>query len=183
MENNFGETIRTIRLKKKLSQEQFADQLGISPSSLSVYERGARDPSLSAAQKIAEKLGMSIDEMAGGKKPLQIKTYGEAIFAIAELIERFKAISIYDKDKEMTFIAFDDRLFETYLQNILKMLKLSEENTIHYGLYKLWLEREALSLENIEAPNHFMYGKVAENEKAEAEERRKIVTAGAKSPK
>ena len=45
LRERFGHRLRTIRLARKLSQEQFAELLGISVDFLSLIERGINAPS------------------------------------------------------------------------------------------------------------------------------------------
>lgn len=65
MENRFGERLRQIRLENKITQREFAEQVGLTPSSISAYEKGNRVPDLDIAQKIAEKTGVSLDWLCG----------------------------------------------------------------------------------------------------------------------
>jgi transcriptional regulator with XRE-family HTH domain len=45
LREKFGQRLRTIRLTRQLSQEQFAELLGISVDFLSLIERGINAPS------------------------------------------------------------------------------------------------------------------------------------------
>jgi transcriptional regulator with XRE-family HTH domain len=45
LRDKFGQRLRTIRLARKLSQEQFSELLGISVDFLSLIERGINAPS------------------------------------------------------------------------------------------------------------------------------------------
>ena len=60
---NFAKKLREVRLKKKLSQGDVAKILGVHRSYISGLERGARNPSLITAQKVAKALGVSIKEI------------------------------------------------------------------------------------------------------------------------
>ena len=48
--------MRRLRVARGLSQESFADEVGIDRTYVSGIERGARNPSLSMIAKLAEKL-------------------------------------------------------------------------------------------------------------------------------
>lgn len=54
----FGEGIRTLRRKSGLSQEAFADEIGIDRTYMSGIERGARNPTLTMICRIAKALGL-----------------------------------------------------------------------------------------------------------------------------
>ncbi len=58
-----GNKIKQLRNKASLTQEQLADELGISPQSVSKWETGASMPDITLLPKIAERFGVSIDEL------------------------------------------------------------------------------------------------------------------------
>ena len=55
----FGRLLVSHRLCEEMGQKEFAELLGISPSSLCDLEKGRSIPSIGRAIKIAKKLGMS----------------------------------------------------------------------------------------------------------------------------
>jgi transcriptional regulator with XRE-family HTH domain len=55
--------IKTIRLKKKLSQGDIAKILGVHSTYISQIERGIRNPTLKNIEKIAKALNTSIDNL------------------------------------------------------------------------------------------------------------------------
>ena len=61
---SFGDRITLLRKKKKLTQEQMAEQVGISTKELSDYEGDADFPPLNVAVKIADILDTSLDFLA-----------------------------------------------------------------------------------------------------------------------
>lgn len=60
-----GNKIVEFRKRAKLSQEKFAEKLGISRQTLSNYENDITFPDLMQAKNIAETLNISIDELVG----------------------------------------------------------------------------------------------------------------------
>lgn len=58
-----GSNLRSLRLEAGKSQNELAGALGIVQSSLSNYERGARDLPLSLAVRIAKHLGKPLDAL------------------------------------------------------------------------------------------------------------------------
>jgi transcriptional regulator with XRE-family HTH domain len=60
---NFGKKLKEIRLKKKLSQGDIAEILGVHRTYISGLERGRRNPSLLTVQKVAKALGISPKEL------------------------------------------------------------------------------------------------------------------------
>jgi len=57
--------LKKLRNKKKLSQEEMAEKLGVKVSRYGTWERGERMLSLAQAYDCAVALGCSIDEIAG----------------------------------------------------------------------------------------------------------------------
>ena len=60
----FGETIRALRLNKKLSQTQLAIKIGRTGATVSLYETGARRPDLDALKRLSATLGISVSRLS-----------------------------------------------------------------------------------------------------------------------
>ena len=58
-----GERIKELRRDKNLSQEEFAAEVGLSRSYLSLLETAKQDPSLSTLFRVAKVLGLSVSEL------------------------------------------------------------------------------------------------------------------------
>jgi transcriptional regulator with XRE-family HTH domain len=56
----FGSNVRRLRRQRGLSQEAFGLEADIDRTYVSGVERGARNPSLTAAQKFADGLGVPL---------------------------------------------------------------------------------------------------------------------------
>ncbi len=81
-----GVTIRKWRDAFKLSQQELAEHLKISPSVISDYESGRRkSPGVATVKKIVDAL-IDLDEMAGGRmlKRYQSKRHNKAILSMKE---------------------------------------------------------------------------------------------------
>lgn len=59
----FANVLRELRLKKGLSQEAFAFEVGIHRTYVSQLERGLKSPSLKTIQKIGQVLDISLSEL------------------------------------------------------------------------------------------------------------------------
>lgn len=59
-----GEAIRHLRTKRKATQEQVATAAGITPATLSLIERGQANPTWDTAHKLANALGVTLNELA-----------------------------------------------------------------------------------------------------------------------
>lgn len=60
-----GKKIKELREDQKLSQERLSDKVDITRTYLSDIERGKRSPSYDIVKKIADALGVSINDLEG----------------------------------------------------------------------------------------------------------------------
>lgn len=51
--------------EKELSQAELADEVGVTPTYMSYILRGLRTPAVDVAKRIAERLGVTLDELVG----------------------------------------------------------------------------------------------------------------------
>ena len=58
-----GQRIKEMRIRKEMSMEQMANQLGTSYSAISMYENGERIPRDEIKIKIAELFGVSVESI------------------------------------------------------------------------------------------------------------------------
>ena len=61
----FGERLRSLRLKSKMTQKQLAAKLGLTTSVISAYENGIRMPSYDVLLAIASLYSTSTDYLLG----------------------------------------------------------------------------------------------------------------------
>lgn len=62
LRQDFGNRLKSIRLERKLTQEQFAELVGISVDFLSLIERGINAPSFEVLEKMQAGLRIPIRE-------------------------------------------------------------------------------------------------------------------------
>jgi transcriptional regulator with XRE-family HTH domain len=60
LRQDFGRRLRGIRLERKMSQERFAEFVGISVDFLSLIERGINAPSFETIEHLAKRLRMPV---------------------------------------------------------------------------------------------------------------------------
>ena len=63
LREKFGQRLKAIRLARKLSQEQFAELLGISVDFLSLIERGLNAPSFENLDAFSTKLDIPLSAL------------------------------------------------------------------------------------------------------------------------
>jgi len=61
-----GERIKNLRISAGLTQEELAQRIGVKKQNISRYENGRVEPNIRTAKKIADALGVTIEEMAVG---------------------------------------------------------------------------------------------------------------------
>lgn len=61
----FNDRLKLLRRESGLSQMDFAKQLGLSKSSVNMYERGEREPSLETLEAIADYFNVDMDYLLG----------------------------------------------------------------------------------------------------------------------
>lgn len=69
-----GKNIQKFRKEKGFTQAQLADKSDISRVTLGSYERDERTPNINIANKIAEALDVSVDEIMGNSNELKYET-------------------------------------------------------------------------------------------------------------
>ena len=65
---DFGNTLKTLRLRKDMTQAQLANKLGLTKSVISAYETGLRLPSYDILIHIARIYNVSTDYLLGIEK-------------------------------------------------------------------------------------------------------------------
>ena len=63
MKLSIGENIRNYRRKQDLTQEEFAECLGVSYQSVSRWENGTTYPDIELLPAISKLLGITVDEL------------------------------------------------------------------------------------------------------------------------
>jgi transcriptional regulator with XRE-family HTH domain len=69
LREQFGQKLKSIRLSKQMSQEQFAELLDISVDFLSLIERGINAPSFANLEVFSAQLGLSVSELFTFTRP------------------------------------------------------------------------------------------------------------------
>lgn len=77
MDMTLGKRIAALRKEKGLKQDALAEALGVSPQAVSKWENDQTCPDISLLPKLADLLGVSVDELLSGKEqelaqPVQI---------------------------------------------------------------------------------------------------------------
>jgi transcriptional regulator with XRE-family HTH domain len=63
LRQQFGNHLKEIRAERGLTQERFAETLGMSVDFLSLIERGRNSPSFDTIERISKRLKMSVAQL------------------------------------------------------------------------------------------------------------------------
>lgn len=61
----FGRKLKELRLEKKINQSELGEMIGVSPSTVGMYERDQRFPDKDMLSKIADYFEVSVDYLLG----------------------------------------------------------------------------------------------------------------------
>ena len=96
---NIGSKIKTLRKSRKMRQEEFAEIIGVSRSTLSCYEIGQRTPNIKVLNEISEKFGVGLDYFG-------LSATDEAFDLLARAKEVFENNTVSDQTKEELYHEF-----------------------------------------------------------------------------
>ncbi|MGN8276762.1 helix-turn-helix domain-containing protein [Pseudomonas sp. SMN5] len=105
MKENFAEKLATLRAQKGFTQRELGAMAGVAWSMISKYEAGQSMPRLKVLMRLAEALGVTIEELRGGdpKNASGLKIYEG--FSARLVNERHKANVSRQKLSELTGMA------------------------------------------------------------------------------
>lgn len=86
----FGENLKSLRIKKGLSQTQLATKLWLNKSIISAYENEQRSPSLDALIKLSYEFNVSMEYLLGIERDKTIDVSGlndEQVTVVNSLVE------------------------------------------------------------------------------------------------
>lgn len=89
---NFGNNLKTLRLREGMTQANLAQKLGITKSVISAYETGLRLPSYDILIHIAKLFKVSTDYLLGIENKQEIDLSGLSMEEIDALLNLIKAM-------------------------------------------------------------------------------------------
>lgn len=115
MTNDLGKKIKLLRKSRKMRQEDFAEKIGVSRSTLSCYEVGQRTPNMKTLQDIAHMCGVGLDYFGLGGKD-------EAFDLLARAKDVFESPDVPTETKE--------ELYHEFMKLYLQMKELKKNDNI-----------------------------------------------------
>ncbi|MCQ6560298.1 helix-turn-helix domain-containing protein [Paenibacillus mendelii] len=95
-----GDRLRELRLRKSISQEEVAKQIGITRSAYSHYEINNRQPVYETLKKLAALFNVSLDYIIGGEQSAKADPQ-----VMPEALEIIRILNSMDQDKRKQSIA------------------------------------------------------------------------------
>ena len=141
-----GEKIKLYRERKKMTQVQIAEILGVKPATVSKYESGTLEPNIESLKKLSELFEVTVDEL------LKEDCFDISKVNILEELREQKNMKLKGNLYHNTQITF------AYNTNHIEGSKLTEEQTIYiYETNTLLAEKDSITdLDDIlETSNHF----------------------------
>lgn len=117
MKETFGQRFQRLRKEAGLTQEEVAEKVGITPQGVSKWENDLSSPDINILVKLAEILGVSVEELLGeDKEKIQVLENYDYKKAVLKII-------VIDKDDKVSInfpIALGEILLGTYIKLGLK---------------------------------------------------------------
>ena len=113
-----GKAIRDYRTKERKSQEELAQSLGTQKRSISSYENGHSLPSLENTVKLAQMLGVSIEELIGYDFTAieTARTYGDLAKIIKHILRYGHCLRLEEDSQGEPQIVFEEGILKDYFK-------------------------------------------------------------------
>ena len=99
--SKFSERFKELRQSRKLSQQELADKLNTSKSSVNMYERGEREPGIEMLETIADFFNVDMDYIYGKtdiRRRVSFDSNGDSYVYVPEFDpDHIELIDLYSK--------------------------------------------------------------------------------------
>lgn len=142
-----GNKIKSYRESKKMTQNEVADIIGVSPATISKYEKGTLEPNIEALKKLSELFEISVDELINEEERFDIS--------------KINVLDVLKEQKEMKLtgnLYHNTQIIFAYNTNHIEGSKLTEDQTRYiYETNTILFEGQTIaSVDDIlETANHF----------------------------
>ncbi len=101
--NVFSDNLIELRKERRIKQEKLAEMADLSTTIISDYENRKKTPSIASAKKIADALGVTLDELCGSDIENQFKRKldNEAVLTVLSALKILQAQVRVDKSIEL----------------------------------------------------------------------------------
>ena len=136
----FGENIKSLRKTKGLTQEEFANSIGVSFQTVSKWERGDSYPDITILPIISEYFETTVDALLGIDKSKREQKVNEYITMYSELRLKERKIVLEEFEKAVREFPHDYRIAVRYME------LLMEEN---FHVYRKDFENVSKKIETL----------------------------------
>lgn len=170
----FAKNLKSIRERRQLKQTDIAEKIGVTPQTISAYEKGGgekgKNPTLERVIDIADVLDVSLDELCGRSCKLgsRTKTLGDVAQLICNMWD-WDTVTFSEQDvirhlsdidtavDSCPSIIFEWGSLRKFLEDYSKLRKLRDECTIDDRMFNDWTELKIRELdsENIESQKDY----------------------------
>lgn len=91
---SFGATISALRKQKGMTQLELAREMGVTDKAVSKWERDLSFPDVASLPKLADVLGVSVDELLKAKTAAQEQPARSKVPALVELVLKAVALAM-----------------------------------------------------------------------------------------
>ena len=148
MKETFGQRFQRLRKEAGLTQEEVAEKVGITPQGVSKWENDLSSPDINILVKLAEILGVSVEELLGKEKE---KTKVLQDFDYTKAVLKIVVDSEGDKVKINFPLALGEAVLGTYLKLGLKDEKDALEGIDFEKIFELVKQGVIGELVNVES--------------------------------
>ncbi len=161
MENIFGERLKEIRNANNMSQNELANYLDITPSSLSYYENGVRNPPITILPKLVERFNVSVNWLLGinENQTINLRTYADMIRHIIPLLESsvwyiWLNDLPFDTDQQALGLGTFSNTILDFLLDYKKISELTAKSSVPEDLFRTWIDGRIQSLKDTPLPQN-----------------------------
>lgn len=137
---NFSERLVSIRKSKKISQKDFANAIGVSPTAVNLWEKGKTQPSIEMIQKIVTFFNISYNELYGWEKYqlsiLKSTKFQELIELLGYTIQVEKTKISENLEESFSIILEKDGIKTIFDNNEFNHFQESIEKSIEFEIFK-----------------------------------------------
>ena len=90
----FGSTIAALRKEKGMTQLELAQSMGVTDKAVSKWERNLSFPDVASLPRLAEQLGVSVDELLEAKTSAQEEPVRSKVRPLIELVLKAVALAM-----------------------------------------------------------------------------------------
>ncbi len=111
---NFAERLRELRIQRGFSQVELAKKLGLSNSTISMYERGEREPDFDTLDLIGDFFNVDVNFLLG-------KEDGSRYYLEPQVAELAK--EVYERDELKTLFDAVKDIPKEDIETVIRMIK------------------------------------------------------------